>query len=101
MENIKNIRPVGKKIFILPTKKENTTESGIIIPDSVQGVAIEGEVVAIDPTVRGVGIGDTVIYKQGTGSSLEIDGKTHVMYREGDKNLHAIKNKVTGEIKLL
>jgi chaperonin GroES len=101
METIKNMRPTGKKIFILPMKEDNVTNGGIIIPDTVANVSTEGEVKSMDPTVRNIKVGDTVVYTQGTGSSLQIDGETYIMFREGDKNLHAIKNKVTGTLKLL
>lgn len=101
METLKNMRPVGKKIFILPSNIEKVTPGGIIIPDTVKNIATEGIVVAIDPTVRQVSMGDTIIYQKETGTSLEIDGVTHIMFREKDNGMHAIKNPVTGELKLL
>ena len=68
------LRPVNDKIVVKPNKKnkEEVTEGGIILPDTVdQGKLMEGEVVAVSkgmysasgtiiPVV--VNVGDTILY---------------------------------------
>ena len=70
------LKPVNDKIVVKPTKKdeEEMTESGIILPDTVdQGKLLEGEVVAVGkgmysasgtiiPVV--VNVGDTILYNK-------------------------------------
>ena len=68
------LKPVNDKIVVKPNKKneEEMTESGIILPDTVdQGKLLEGEVVSVGkgmysasgtliPVV--VNVGDTILY---------------------------------------
>ena len=70
------LKPVNDKIVVRPNEKneEETTESGIILPDTIQdGMLLEGEVVAasegmysatgtVIPLV--VSEGDTVLYNK-------------------------------------
>ena len=70
------LKPVNDKIVVKPNQKkdEEVTESGILLPDTVdQGKLMEGEVVAVGdgmysangtliPVV--VGVGDTVLYNK-------------------------------------
>ena len=70
------LKPVNDKIVVKPNKKkdEDITESGIILPDTVdQGKLLEGEVVAVGkgmysangtliPVV--VSVGDTILYNK-------------------------------------
>ena len=70
------LKPVNDKIVVKPNKKkdEDITESGIILPDTVdQGKLLDGEVVAVGegmysangtliPVV--VDVGDTILYNK-------------------------------------
>ena len=70
------LKPVNDKIVVKPNKKkdEDITESGIILPDTVdQGKLLEGEVVAVGkgmysasgtiiPVV--VNVGETILYNK-------------------------------------
>ena len=70
------LKPVNDKIVVKPNKKddEDITESGIILPDTVdQGKLLEGEVVSVGkgmysasgtliPVV--VDVGDTILYNK-------------------------------------
>ena len=86
------LKPVNDKIVVKPKedKKDNITEGGIILPDTVQdGALIEGEVVAIGegmysasgtliPVV--VDVGDTILYnKNALKAEHTIDGETYIL----------------------
>ena len=86
------LKPVNDKIVVKPSEKnkEEKTESGIILPDTVQdGTLIEGKVVAasdgmysstgtIIPLV--VSEGDTVLYnKNAHKSEHKIDGEDYIL----------------------
>ena len=74
--NKMKLKPVNDKIVVKPNKKkdEDITESGIILPDTVdQGKLLDGEVVAVGkgmysangtliPVV--VNVGDTILYNK-------------------------------------
>jgi chaperonin GroES len=86
------LKPVNDKIVVKPNEKndEEVTESGIILPDTVQdGALVEGEVVAIGdgmysangtliPVV--VDVGNTILYnKNAHKSEHTIDGETYIL----------------------
>ena len=86
------LKPVNDKIVVRPNEKneEETTESGIILPDTVdQGKLLEGKVVAasegmysatgtVIPLV--VSEGDTILYnKNAHKSEHTIDGETYIL----------------------
>ena len=86
------LKPVNDKIVVEPkdSSKEEVTEGGIILPDSIdQGGLQEGKVVAIGegmysangtliPVV--VDEGDTILYgKHAATSDYKLDGKDYVI----------------------
>ena len=91
------LKPVHDKIVVKPKneKIEETTESGIILPDTVQdGVLLEGEVVAaghgmysangnLIPLV--VEVGDTILYnKNAQTQEYNLDGEDVVIMSQNE-----------------
>ena len=70
------LKPVNDKIVVRPNEKneEETTESGIILPDTIdQGKLMEGEVVAVGEGMYSANgtlipvicsVGDTILYNK-------------------------------------
>ena len=70
------LKPVNDKIVVRPNEKndEETTESGIILPDTVdQGKLLEGEVIAVGEGMYSASgtlipvvcsVGDTILYNK-------------------------------------
>ena len=85
------LKPVNDKIVVKPNEnKEEKTESGIILPDTVQdGGLIEGEVVAIGDGMYSASgtlipvicdVGDTILYnKNAHKSEHKIDGEDYIL----------------------
>ena len=85
------LKPVNDKIVVKKiSKEEEVTESGILLPDSVdQGKLMEGEVVAVGegmwsangkliPVV--VNVGDIILYnKNALKQEHKIDGETYML----------------------
>jgi chaperonin GroES len=72
------LRPLGYRIVVKPTPKEEVTKSGIILPESVDKEnKAEGEVIAIGNGEKmqklNLKIGDKVVYSQYGGSEVKID----------------------------
>ena len=66
------LRPLGDRVVVKPTPREEMTKSGIVLPDTVKEKPQEGTVVAVGP-----------------GRILE-DGKREAMdIKKGDKVLYA------------
>jgi chaperonin GroES len=83
-----NIRPLSDRVLIEPAPAEETTASGIIIPDTAQEKPQRGVVVAVGPgkpdeptTVK---VGDTVLYGKYSGTDLQVEGKDYMIMRESD-----------------
>ncbi len=83
-----NIRPLADRVLIEPAEAEETTASGIIIPDSAKEKPQRGVVVAVGPGKKDepttVKVGDKVLYGKFSGSDLSIDGKDYMIMREAD-----------------
>ena len=83
-----NIRPLADRVLVEPAAAEQTTSSGIIIPDSAKEKPQRGHVVAVgpgkkdDPTT--VAVGDTVLYGKYSGTELQLEGKDYMIMRESD-----------------
>ena len=86
------LKPVNDKIVVKPKedKQDTVTESGIILPDTVQdGTLIEGKVVAASDGMYSatgtmiplvVSEGDTILYnKNAQKAEHKIDGKDYIL----------------------
>ncbi len=83
-----NIRPLGDRVVVEPTKAEEKTASGIIIPDTAKEKPNHGTVVAVSEgnkeTVMTVKVGDTILYGKYAGTEIEIDGGNYLIMSETD-----------------
>ena len=71
-----------------PAPAEETTASGIIIPDTAKEKPLKGTVVAAGPGKQDepmtVKVGDKVMYGQYYGTEIKLEGKTFLIMRESD-----------------
>lgn len=83
-----NFKPLADRVLIEPAAAEETTASGIIIPDSAKEKPQRGVVVAVGPGKKEepttVKVGETVLYGKFSGTDLSIDGKDYMIMREAD-----------------
>ena len=87
------IEPLGDRVVIKPTPKEEVSKGGIVLPDTAQEKPQEGKIIAVGPgrlTEDGkliameVKKGDKVIYSKYAGTEFKLDGEDLVIMREGD-----------------
>jgi chaperonin GroES len=78
-----NIRPLNMRVVIKPTEAEETTASGLYIPDSAKEKPQQGKVVAVSK-ITSLKEGETVIYGKFTGTEVEIDGENYLILKESD-----------------
>jgi chaperonin GroES len=83
----------GDRLVVKPIEREETTKSGIFLPDTVKEKPQEGEVIAVGPgrvTEEGKRIpmdvkkGDRVIYAKYGGAEIKIDEEELIILRESD-----------------
>jgi chaperonin GroES len=80
-----NLKPLEDRIVVRPGESEETTASGIVIPDTAKEKPQQGEVLAVGPGRRseqtgeiiplGIGVGDTVVYSKYGGTEYTLDGE--------------------------
>ena len=79
-----SLKPLDDRIVVKPSEAEQTTASGLVIPDTAKEKPQQGEVLAIGPGKRAestgelialdVKVGDTVLYSKYGGTEVTIDG---------------------------
>ena len=79
-----SIKPLEDRIVIRQVEAEQTTASGLVIPDTAKEKPQEGEVIAVGPgrvddngnrIPVDVKVGDTVIYSRYGGTEVKYDGQ--------------------------
>jgi chaperonin GroES len=78
----KQLRPLGDRVVLKPTPRDEITKSGILIPDTVKEKPQEGTILAVGPgrilddgkrEQIDVQKGDTVLYARYAGTEFKID----------------------------
>ncbi|TVR78863.1 MAG: co-chaperone GroES [Chitinophagaceae bacterium] len=87
-EKALSIKPLADRIVIKPAEAEETTKSGIIIPDSAKEKPQKGKVVAVgngkkDEPVT-LKVGDQVLYGKYAGTEITVEGEDFLIMRESD-----------------
>ncbi len=86
-------QPLGDRVIVEPQTPEQTTKSGIVLPDTAKEKPQTGVVLSTGPgktTDEGkvvpltVKAGDVVIYAKYGGTELKVDGKEYLIVRESD-----------------
>ena len=89
-----DLKPLEDRIVVKPIEEEETTVSGLVIPDTAKERPQEGEVIAVGPgrfTEDGgtrvpmdVKAGDRVIYSKYGGTEVKIDGIEYLILSARD-----------------
>ena len=71
-------KPLGARALLKEVEREQTTESGIVLPDTAQQKPQSAEVVAVGEheDVK-VSVGDVVVVRKYSGTEVELDGEEH------------------------
>jgi chaperonin GroES len=87
------LKPLGDRIVIELVEEEQTTASGIVLPDSAKEKPQEGKVVAVgtgritdngEKVALEVAQGDRVIYSKFAGTEVKFEGNEYLILRESD-----------------
>ena len=79
------LKPLDDRIVVQPNEAEQTTASGLVIPDTAKEKPQQGKVLAVGPGKRAessgelipldVAVGQTVLYSKYGGTEVTIDGE--------------------------
>jgi chaperonin GroES len=87
------LRPLGDRVVIQPTPREEMTKSGIVLPDTAKEKPQEGKIIAAGPgrlTDEGqrepmdVKEGDKVLYAKYAGTEFKVDGEDLLIVSQKD-----------------
>ncbi len=87
------LRPMGDRVVIRPAAREETTRSGIVLPDTSKEKPQRGEVIAVGNgrvTDEGkrlemdVKVGDTVLFAKYAGTEFKLDDEELLILSEKD-----------------
>ncbi|WP_462318340.1 GroES family chaperonin [Marinilabilia sp.] len=84
---MKELQPINQNILLelQEDTSEQTTASGIIIPDSAKSKEKTGIVAGISNIDNPeISVGDTVLYKEFSGTELEFEGKNYLLVPYSD-----------------
>lgn len=83
-----NIKPLADRVLVEPAAAEETTASGIIIPDTAQEKPQRGTIIAVGTGKKDepmtVKVGDTVLYGKYAGTELPLAEGDYMIMRESD-----------------
>ncbi len=89
-----NIKPLEDRIVVKPLDAEQTTASGLVIPDTAKEKPQEGEVVAVGPgrfnddgderIPMDITVGDKVIYSKYGGTEVKYSGEEYLILSARD-----------------
>ena len=87
------LKPLADRVIVKPSKAEEMTKGGIIVPDTAKEKPVWGEVIAAGPgrtsdegkiIVPEVKVGDKVLYGKYSGTEVTVDGEDLLIMRESD-----------------
>jgi chaperonin GroES len=87
------LKPLGDRLIVKAVEEEETTTSGIVLPDTAKEKPQRGKVLAVGDGKFGddnervpidVSEGDEVLYSKYGGTEITVDGEELLVLRESD-----------------
>jgi chaperonin GroES len=104
-----NLQPLEDRIVVRPSEAEQTTASGLVIPDTAKEKPQQGEVLAAGPGRRAeqtgelipldVAVGDIVVYSKYGGTEYVLDGEDVLILTSRDVLAKISGSKPAGKAK--
>jgi len=87
------LQPLGDRVVVQPAEREETTRSGIVIPDTAKEKPQRGNVIAVgqgrrdddgDRIPMDVAVGDTVLFAKYAGTEFKFEEEEYLILSEKD-----------------
>ena len=78
------LTPLADRVIATREEAATRTASGLYLPDSAKEKAIVATVEAVGPDVKGLKVGDKVVYKEYTVTEIKVDNKEYLILKEED-----------------
>ncbi len=89
----KNLTPLADRLVVKPKEQEETTASGLVLPETAKEKPQEGTVLAVGPGRRDddgkriemdVAVDDIVLYAKYAGTEIKLEGEKLLILKESD-----------------
>ena len=87
------LQPLGDRVVVQPAEREETTRSGIVIPDTAKEKPQRGSIIAVGKGRRDddgeripmdVSVGDTVLFAKYAGTEFKFEDEEYLILSEKD-----------------
>lgn len=87
------MKPLNEHVIVKPLSKEEKTDSGIILPDTVKEKPEQGEIIAVGPgkllengqrAAMSVKVGDKVIFTKYSPNEIKVGNQEYLVLNESD-----------------
>ncbi len=87
------LAPLGDRVVVQPASREETTKSGLVIPDTAKEKPQRGTIVAVgqgrkdddgDRIAMDVEVGDTVLFAKDAGTEFKYEDEEYLILSEKD-----------------
>jgi chaperonin GroES len=87
-----DLKPLGDRVIVEVLEEEESTVSGIVLPDTAKEKPQRGKVMAVGPgryedgelVPLDVKKGDEIIFSKYGGTEVKVDGEEYLILRESD-----------------
>lgn len=96
-----SLQPLDDRIVVRPAEAEETTASGLVIPDTAKEKPQQGDVLAVGPGRRAentgelipleLAVGDRVVYSKYGGTEITVDGEDLLILTSRDVLAKVVK----------
>ncbi|MDQ3924554.1 MAG: co-chaperone GroES [Actinomycetota bacterium] len=79
-------KPLGERALVKVVEREETTPSGIVLPDTAKQKPQTAEVVAVGQFENGVKVdeGDVIVFAKYSGTEITLDGEDYMILDSDD-----------------
>jgi len=79
-------KPLGERALVKVVEREETTPSGIVLPDTAKQKPQTAEVVAVGQFENGVNVneGDVIVFAKYSGTEITLDGEDYMILDSDD-----------------
>ena len=88
-----DLKPLGDRLIVEVLDEEETTDSGIVLPDTAKEKPQRGRVLAVGPGARNedgeympmdLGEGDEIVFSKYGGTEIKVGTEEYLILRESD-----------------
>ncbi len=77
-------KPLKERVFVSYSGELEKTSGGLYIPDAAKEKPQRGKIEAVGSEVKGVKVGDTILFDKYSGSKITLENQEYLILKEED-----------------